>query len=66
MIPQGEEAELASMLKTMSKWGFRLLKEEIKDVIQEYMQIHDIKIHLETITLETIGFWLSRSAIIYQ
>lgn len=43
VIAIAEEQELAASLKTMSKWGFALLKEEIKDVIKEYVIENKIK-----------------------
>lgn len=42
-IPVEKETELADLLKTMSQWGFGLLKEEIKEVVQEFVTIHNIK-----------------------
>ena len=42
-IPLAEEEELAESLKTMSRWGFGLLKEEIKNVVHEYVIKHNIK-----------------------
>lgn len=42
-IPRSEEEELANSLKTMTKWGFGLTKEEIKDVVQEYAKSNNIK-----------------------
>lgn len=42
-IPVEEETELADLLKTMSPWGLGLLKEEIKEVVQEFVTIHNIK-----------------------
>lgn len=41
-IPIDEEQELAVCLKTMSKWGFGLSKEEVKDICHDYVVEHNI------------------------
>jgi len=42
-IPQMEEEKLATYLKVMSKWGFGLGKNEVLDVVQEFVQKNGIK-----------------------
>lgn len=65
-IPLSEENELAESLKTMSRWGFGLLKEEIKDAVQEYVIKHNMKTPFKNNRPETTGFWVLKSAIILQ
>lgn len=44
-LPASEEEKLAKLMKTMSKWGFGLSKQELLNVVQEYVQKNNIPNH---------------------
>ena len=47
-----DEMQLALCIRTMCHIGFSLTKEQIKDIVKEYVQLHQLITHLSKMTAQ--------------